>query len=135
MPPFWGEGAESPSNTMSLQHKQHFYLDVSVSITDRPSSEEVCSIPLPVLVTIVMRRGKKSTRERNLQEIIYFSESGLCLPSTKHYILPHCPPNGEEIKFQKSHFGPMYTGYRDNKFCIQTQNVKNGFWLTFPLYR
>jgi len=26
----------------------------------RPSSEEVCSIPLPVLATIVMRRGKKS---------------------------------------------------------------------------
>ena len=26
----------------------------------RPSSEEVCSIPLPVLATIVMRHGKKS---------------------------------------------------------------------------
>jgi len=31
-----------------LQHNQHFHLD------------EVCSIPLPVLATIVMRRGKKS---------------------------------------------------------------------------
>jgi len=41
-----------------LQHNQHFYLDVSVSIRDI-QSEEVCSIPLPVLATIVMRRGKK----------------------------------------------------------------------------
>jgi len=39
-----------------LQHNQHFYLDVWV----RPSSEEVCSIPLPVLAMIVMRHGKKS---------------------------------------------------------------------------
>ena len=35
-----------------------FYLDVSAY--QRPSLEEVCSIPLPVLATIVMRRGKKS---------------------------------------------------------------------------
>jgi len=42
-----------------LQRNQHFYLDVSVSDYQRPSSE-VCSIPLPVLATIVMRRGKKS---------------------------------------------------------------------------
>jgi len=42
-----------------LQHNQHFYLDVSVSIRDLHTSEEVCSIPLPVLVVIVMRQEKK----------------------------------------------------------------------------
>jgi len=46
-----------------LQHNQHLYLDVSVSV-----SEEVCSIPLPVLATIVMRRGKKSKRRTAILE-------------------------------------------------------------------
>jgi len=42
-----------------LQHNQHF-LPWRFGLYQRPSSEEVCSIPLPVLATIVMRRGKKS---------------------------------------------------------------------------
>ena len=46
-----------------LQSTQPTFLpfDVSVSIKDlHDSSEEVCSILLPVLATIVMRRDKKS---------------------------------------------------------------------------
>ena len=35
-----------------------FYLDVSVSV--KGLHQKVCSIPLPVLATIVMRRGKNS---------------------------------------------------------------------------
>jgi len=42
-----------------LQHNQHF-LPWRFGLYQRPSSEEVCSIPLPVLATIVMWRGKKS---------------------------------------------------------------------------
>jgi len=36
----------------------------------RPSSEEVCSIPLPVLATIVLRRGKKSVARVALSKIV-----------------------------------------------------------------
>ena len=42
-----------------LQHNQHFYLDVLVSIRDLHQKKFVCSIPLRFLATIVMRRGKK----------------------------------------------------------------------------
>ena len=45
-----------------LQHNQHF-LPWRFGLYQRPSSEEVCAIPLPVLATIVMRRGKY--RKRN----------------------------------------------------------------------
>jgi len=41
-----------------LQYNQHFYLDVSVSILDLNQKKFVQL--LPVLVMIVMRRGKKS---------------------------------------------------------------------------
>jgi len=49
-------------NIITSKHNQHFYLDVS-GLCERPSSEEVCSILLPVLATIVMRRGKN--RKKN----------------------------------------------------------------------
>jgi len=39
---------------------QSTFLPWRFGLYQRPSSEEDCSIPLPVLATIVMRRGKKS---------------------------------------------------------------------------
>jgi len=40
-------------NTTNIFLRWHF------SLYDRPSSEEACSVLLPVLATIVMQRGKK----------------------------------------------------------------------------
>ena len=39
---------------------KHFFYLRRFGLYERPSSEEVCLLPLPVLATIVMRRGKKS---------------------------------------------------------------------------
>jgi len=44
----------------TITSTQPTFLPWRFGLYQRPSSEEVCSIPLPVLATIVMRRGKKS---------------------------------------------------------------------------
>jgi len=46
-------------NTVNSKHNQHF-LAWHFGLYRRPSSAKVCLILLPVLATIVMRRGKKS---------------------------------------------------------------------------
>jgi len=50
--------SRSLKTTYYFKQNQIFYLDVSIST--RPSSEEDCSVLLPVLATIEMWRGKKS---------------------------------------------------------------------------
>jgi len=44
----------------NITSTQPTFLPWRFGLYQRPSSEEVCSIPLPVLATIVKRRGKKS---------------------------------------------------------------------------
>jgi len=44
----------------TITSTQPTFLPWYFGLYQRPSSEDVCSIPLPVLATIVMRRGKKS---------------------------------------------------------------------------
>ena len=44
----------------TITSTQPTFLPWRFGLYQRPSSEEVCSIPPPVLATIVMRRGKKS---------------------------------------------------------------------------
>jgi len=44
----------------NITSTQPTFLPWHFGLYQRPSSEEVCSFPLPVLATIVMRRGKKS---------------------------------------------------------------------------
>jgi len=44
----------------TITSTQPTFLPCRFGLCQRPSSEEVCSIPLLVLATIVMRRGKKS---------------------------------------------------------------------------
>jgi len=44
----------------TITSTQPTFLSWRFGLYQRPSSEEVCSIPVPVLATIVMRRGKKS---------------------------------------------------------------------------
>ena len=44
----------------TITSTQPTFLPWRFGLYERPSSEEVCSIPLPVLATVVMRRGKKS---------------------------------------------------------------------------
>jgi len=55
---------------------QPTFLPCHFGLCQRPSSEEVCSIPLPVLATIVMRPGKKSVMDFT---------SVLCSITSKHF--------------------------------------------------
>ena len=70
---------------------QPTFLPWRFGLYQRPSWEEVCSIPLPVLATIVMRRGKKSVihvaqRVAPLVYMIWFASqpSGQLAKSCSH---------------------------------------------------
>jgi len=63
---------------MKCLYKNYNYHNLDVSIYQMPSSVEACSILLPSLAMVVMRRGKKSVMcAKNEQRCVHWDEGQL----------------------------------------------------------